>query len=127
MHNNKLIQLLKGFSARELNKFMKYVQSPFFNKHKDVLILYNYLKESAPDFESDNLEKTKILKHFKSHNISLSEKHYYHITSYLLELLCDFIAFLEQEKNIFIQTFHVDTHNLNRQKIHSSQNSMQFD
>lgn len=96
MEKSKLIQLLKHLSPREHTRFRKYVQSPFFNKHKDVLILYDYIIAFAPTFEHPRLKKEIIVQELSSLNDS---KHFYNVTSYLLELLCDFIAYLEQEKN----------------------------
>lgn len=40
---NKLIETLATFSKYELNRFRKYVESPFFNESKHLLLLFNLL------------------------------------------------------------------------------------
>ena len=46
MHNSKLIELLKSFSASELREFKDFVASPFFNKNEELSLFYAYLKTS---------------------------------------------------------------------------------
>lgn len=96
MIKSKLIQIFKQLDVRELNRLEKYIQSPFFNKHQDVLRLLEYLVDFAPDFEHPQLQKKAVIKALELED---NTKHFYHITSYLLELVCDFLAYLEQEKN----------------------------
>lgn len=96
MIKSKLIQIFKQLTVRELNRLEKYIQSPFFNKHQDVLSLFEYLVHFAPDFEHAQLQKKAVIKAMK---LEQNTKHFYHITSYLLELSCNFLAYLEQEKN----------------------------
>jgi len=96
MIKSKLIQIFKQLDVRELNRLEKYIQSPFFNKHQDVLRLFEYLIHFAPDFEHPQLQKKAVL---KALDLEQNTTHFYHITSYLLELACDFLAYLEQEQN----------------------------
>lgn len=103
MKKGKLIQILKQFSAREHSRFRKYVQSPFFNKHNDVLALYDCIMEYAPDFDHNNLSKATVCKTLQASNAKFDDKHFYNVTSYLLELLCNFLAYIEQENKPFQQ------------------------
>lgn len=96
MLKSKLIQIFKQLEARELNRLKKYIQSPFFNKHQDVLNLFEYLMHFAPDFDHPQLQKKAAIKALE---MEQDPTHFYHVTSYLLELVCDFLAYLEQEKN----------------------------
>lgn len=96
MIKSKLIQIFRQLDVRELNRLEKYIQSPFFNKHQEVLKLFEYLITFAPDFDHSKLQKRAIL---KALNLEQNTTHFYHITSYLLELTCDFLAYLEEEKN----------------------------
>lgn len=98
MRNSKLILILKKLSVREQSRFLKYIQSPFFNKHQDVLRLYEYIALFAPDYEDEKLEKEFVIQAISNNGIKMEDKHFYNVTSYLLELVCDFIAWLEQEK-----------------------------
>lgn len=61
MQKSKLIELLKHFNTKELNRFSEYLASPFFNKDEQLLVFLNYLKKFAPDFESKHLEKEKLI------------------------------------------------------------------
>lgn len=104
MKNSKLIKILKKLSARELNRLYKYVQSPFFNKHEEVLQLCDVLMSYALDFEDATLTKEVIQQKLGINNA----KHFNHVVSYLLNLTIDFLGFLEQEKDeIELQRYRV--------------------
>jgi hypothetical protein len=107
MKKGKFIQILKQLTAREQSRFRKYVQSPFFNKHKEVTALYEYIIGFAPEFDHDKLQKQIIFQDVIGLDCEFDDKHFNNITSYLLELLCDFIAYLEQEKNPFQQKLYI--------------------
>jgi hypothetical protein len=62
MNNSKLVQVLKSFSPKELQKWAAYVQSPFFNTNKKVLPLLNYLLKKIPLNDNSSLEKKVIFK-----------------------------------------------------------------
>lgn len=98
MKKSKLVLILKELSVREQSRLLKYIQSSFFNKHQDVLRLYEYLVQFAPDYEDDRLEKSLVVERISTGISKMEDKHFYNVTSYLLELVCDFIGLLEQEK-----------------------------
>ena len=55
MLDSSLIETLSKFSAPELDRFHKFVQSPFFNEGsyaRDVTALWEYLRPFAPDFSA---------------------------------------------------------------------------
>ncbi len=60
MHNNKLIVILRRLGSRELSKFEDLVHSPFFNKNGKNISLFNILKQFAPDFEDQRLERKAL-------------------------------------------------------------------
>ena len=43
MPSKKLMSLLGGFSRYELNRFRKYLYSPYFNENKEIILLFNYI------------------------------------------------------------------------------------
>ncbi|GJM35531.1 MAG: hypothetical protein DHS20C18_45320 [Saprospiraceae bacterium] len=45
MKRSKLLILLESFSAKELREAHSFVQSPFFNRRKDLISLYEYLRD----------------------------------------------------------------------------------
>lgn len=57
-----MLDILKKFSSRELGRFGDYLSSPFFNKDEEVVVFYHYIRKYAPEFDSRNLEKDRILK-----------------------------------------------------------------
>ncbi len=50
MSRNPLISLLKSFKRKEMTRFVQFVDSPYFNKHKEVRQLVNLLNSSYPEF-----------------------------------------------------------------------------
>jgi len=64
MFSEKLITLLQTFSKPELNRFRKYLQSPYLNDQPDALRLFEIVNESlrktvpdAQDFEKEHVWK----------------------------------------------------------------------
>lgn len=49
MEKSKLMQLLHTFTASEWRDFQDFVGSPYYNKHKETVRLFTYLKKLAPD------------------------------------------------------------------------------
>lgn len=47
MENSKLLLLLKTFDASEWRAFKDFVESPYFNKNKELIRLFLYLKKQA--------------------------------------------------------------------------------
>lgn len=60
MHKSSLIEILKTFSQKELTKFEEFVNSPYFNKNKNVTALFAEIEKYAPEYENGNLQKEKI-------------------------------------------------------------------
>lgn len=53
MFNNKLTELLKTFSRKELEDFKEFLQSAYFNKRKAVTDIFEILSEYHPEYEFD--------------------------------------------------------------------------
>lgn len=62
MQKNSLIKLLKAFSKKELQDFGEFINSPYFNKKKSVIDLFNILHKFYPDFNDEALMKENIHK-----------------------------------------------------------------
>jgi len=60
MLKSSLLEILRTFTKQELIKFEDFVRSPYHNKKENVVKLFLEIKEYAPEFSSDNLEKDKI-------------------------------------------------------------------
>jgi len=51
MENSQLIKLLKTFDTKEIKRFSEFISSPYFNKNKNVIKLYEVVIKAYPDFE----------------------------------------------------------------------------
>lgn len=93
MIENKLLKLLKTLEQKELIRFEDFVKSPYFNAHKHVIALFEYLKNFAPNFDhAKKLEKTHVYAQlYKSK--AYDDNFFASIISKLLKLLEDFMAF----------------------------------
>jgi hypothetical protein len=60
MYKSKLIDTIKHFSSSERREFNDFLKSPFFNKNKLAVQLYQIINASAPGFSEKNLRKEKV-------------------------------------------------------------------
>lgn len=60
MKESKLVVLLSTFNVSEWRKFGEYLNSPYFNKKRELLFLYKILRGLAPEFEEQKLIKSAI-------------------------------------------------------------------
>lgn len=97
MQRSKLITLLKHLDSRECTRFVDYVHSPFYNKHREVKELSVYLLKYLKDPKKQHrLDKQKILKFlYPTGNPQLSQLHA--VANKLLTLLQDFLVVTAQE------------------------------
>lgn len=99
MTDSKLIELFRTLSLRQLSRLGDFLQSPYFNKNTDCILLFNYLQKYAPDFAHDNLSRQIVLKKLPAEK-PLDEKSLAHLASRLLSLTEKFLiteAFLANE------------------------------
>lgn len=62
MKKTKLVKLLKNFSKSDINKLRDFVNSPYFNKNKNVIGLCEKVLEYYPGFESGSLTEENIFR-----------------------------------------------------------------
>lgn len=60
MYNNSLITLLKSFTLKEIQDFRDFLISPYFNKKKSVIKLYDIIMNEYPDFNGESISKERI-------------------------------------------------------------------
>ncbi|MCB9331402.1 MAG: hypothetical protein H6574_09990 [Lewinellaceae bacterium] len=93
MPNDFLFQLLRALSPNDLPRLRKFLQSPYFNRREDVLLLYDYLLECRPtDFQQFN-KQTAYARLFPGDaydNLRLN-----HIFNYLAQLVERYFALEE--------------------------------
>lgn len=54
MKNSKLIKLLQQFSKNEMVELKTFIESPFFNKNKNIQQLMTFISLHAPCYETEN-------------------------------------------------------------------------
>ncbi|MCI0450102.1 MAG: hypothetical protein L0Y79_10040 [Chlorobi bacterium] len=60
MKNSSLVNILRKFTPKEMKEFREFINSPFFNKNKNVIKLYDIIKKAYPKLEDDKLNKEKV-------------------------------------------------------------------
>ena len=98
MEKSKLLLVLSKMNRLEINRLEDYINSPFFNKHVHIQRLAKYLLPYAPKFEQKKrFEKERVFSKVypkKAYNDNL----WHSLVAKTLKLVCDFLAYLEQEK-----------------------------
>jgi hypothetical protein len=62
MHNSIAIELLKGLSKEELRLLKDLIASPFFNRNKTLIRLFEIISDCAPGYTSRALERKKLFR-----------------------------------------------------------------
>ena len=62
MHNNKLITILRHFKKTDFNQFSKYINSPYFNKSRQLIHFFQVVEKGIHSSKESALEKHKIWK-----------------------------------------------------------------
>ncbi len=91
MYQSKLIELLGVLSKKELNRLEEFLQSPFFNKNKTILLFFEYLKPFAPSFTSEKLSKQVVYEHIYK-GMPYDDLRLRHLMSDLLKLVERFLV-----------------------------------
>ena len=62
MLKSKVIEILRTLSADELKLFREFIRSPYHNKNKNVISLFEIIRKFSPSFNDPNLTKEKVFK-----------------------------------------------------------------
>lgn len=60
MKESIFIELLKSFSPKDINKFKKFIKSPYFNNRKIIHTLYNEIVKYYPHFNNEIFTKKQL-------------------------------------------------------------------
>ena len=60
MKNSQIIKLLRTFDPKEIRRFSEFISSPYFNKNKNVIKLYEVIRKAYPDFEQEKFTKENV-------------------------------------------------------------------
>ena len=96
MKNTKLIKLLQTFTPAELKKFRDFVNSPYFNKNKNIIKLNNELEKYYPEFDPLKLNEEVIYKTV----FGAAKFDYFKIKNIISDLYNLGLEFLKQQSNI---------------------------
>ena len=94
MYDSKLLEIFRKLNSEEIRKLKKFVVSPYFFQHDDVVKLYEYLF-SKKYLSENNTNRTKIFTALYG-NIPYDDARLRYITSLALDVL---EQFFQTEKN----------------------------
>lgn len=93
MSENRTLQVFKMLSKKELKSFEKFVHSPIYNQHRDVITLFEFLKDNANKEETQLNSKVLFEAVFPKEKFEVQKLHY--VNSYLLKVIEQFFAWTE--------------------------------
>jgi len=100
MTESKLTNLFKALSSDEFRQLEKFIDSPYYNKGRDLMPFFKVLKTFYPDFGNKNLTNEFIYKKLfpgKQFEISKSDTAIRALSSHLLSACKEFLVQLELE------------------------------
>jgi len=103
MKNTKLISKLKLLDKEELGDFSRFIDSSSYNKNKDAVRLFEYLraKGNHPVYSSEKLDKDYIVRKLFSEWKKNPERQMSYLMTILSDLVDKFIVFAEVEYDEF--------------------------
>ncbi len=96
MKQSKLVDILQRLSPKEQQQLSLFLESPFFNKNKKVILLFKILINKLTNNQLVNHTK-KDISHLLEPNQAYQELRFNNFISKLLHLVYDFLAFQQFE------------------------------
>jgi len=106
MESSKLIELLKTFTKTEIKLLADFLNSPYFNKSKEVISFFNYLKRFAPHFPLKRIERETVYKALYGDR-TYNEFHLNRVMSNLLKQAERFIGQQKYESTKGVASYYV--------------------
>src|SRR5260221_6096081 len=106
MNNSSLVNILKSLNPKEIKNFGEYVKSPFFNKNKATVKLYDYLLRYHPDFEEKDIQKEKAFKKIFQ-GAEYNDGFMRSVMFSLATLAEDFLAYINYKEEKFASKRHL--------------------
>lgn len=91
MKDTKLLAAFKTLDSKQLKKFIKFIESPYYNEHAGLVRLGHYLFQLSPDFLEDDLDRRKVFAHVYPDE-EYNDLRFRHLSSDFLKLLEKFFA-----------------------------------
>ena len=99
MLNTKLVQILAALSAKEFKSFEQYVNSPFFNRNKQVCELLDAIKPFHPNYENPKFTREHVFSKLFGKTEKYNEAKLRYVLSDLTLLLEGFLSVDEYLRN----------------------------
>lgn len=104
MLHSKLLLLYQLLSKAELRKFKKWIHSPIHNDHEGVQLLFAFLNKQKKWTEK-SLSKEKAWSYVYPKK-AYEDAHWRYLMSLSLEVLLDFVSYVQSQKNSFEREQH---------------------
>lgn len=91
MINHPLFDFFRSFSPEEMNSFLSFLQSPYYNRSKNTIKLFSILAKYYPEFDNAVLEKEKLYKAVYN-NDAYNDSTFRNLTAGLLNLAQKFLV-----------------------------------
>lgn len=98
MQKLKLIVLLEGLTPAELRRLGDFVRSPFYNKNKNLVLLYEFFERSFSESDRENISKEKIWENLCPDK-QYDDSNLRSVFSEFKKLCETFLVVIHQEKN----------------------------
>lgn len=105
MHKSKLLDLIRGLDKEELRLFRLFILSPYFNKRSELLDLYDYIINLAPDFSEDLLKREYVYQSLYPEK-EYNEKEITYMMSFLSKLIEQFLGQRRYEEQKELMKIH---------------------
>src|SRR5688572_23995873 len=98
MRESKLTEMLKGISPNEFKRFGEFLNSPFHNKSKKILQLYDLISENYVEFDANSITNETISRSIFSGE-SNKDQNVRNLISNFTGLLEDFLVLTSITRN----------------------------
>ncbi len=124
MHQTKLIRLLRTLPLDDLQALKEFLESPYFNKNKNICNFFLNLSKFAPDYQQAELNRDTFVKIFFPDKVQ-DRAFIDRLNSQLYKLVLNFISIkLEQKdetvmyKKILLLDYEIEKGTINNYKKH---------
>ncbi len=97
MKNSKLVSIIQTLKEDERRQFSRFINSKLFNQHKNVVLLFEYIR-SKLRYRTSVMDKTMAFEQLFP-NEPYNDKKIRDVMSYLLKVLEQFLAYQELYQN----------------------------
>jgi hypothetical protein len=98
MKNYKLLTILQQLGAGEMRLLARFIRSPIYNRHEDVIRLFDYLRGQLRKSIS-SIDEEKVFLHLFPDEDSVDLQKLHYVNSYLLKAVEKFLAWNEWQKD----------------------------